>query len=80
VWKHALALAAALGETTVTEAVWKRAYKDVKGTDPGDSPEAQQLRNAAARPPARRPRGRPRQGRVEDAWGAGESTSAPYSP
>jgi len=49
VWKHALSLAAALGETTVTDAVWRRAHKDVKGTDPGDSPEAQQLRNAAAR-------------------------------
>jgi hypothetical protein len=49
VWDHALSLAAALGETTVTDAVWRRAHKDVKGTDPGDSPEAQQLRNAAAR-------------------------------
>lgn len=49
VWEHALKLAAALGETTVTDAVWRRAHKDVKGTDPGDSPEAQQLRNAAAR-------------------------------
>jgi hypothetical protein len=49
VWDHAVGLAAALGETTVTEAVWRRAHKDVKGTDPGDSPEAQQLRNAAAR-------------------------------
>lgn len=49
VWDHALGLAAALGETTVTEAVWRRAHKDVKGTDPGDSPEAQQLRNTAAR-------------------------------
>jgi chemotaxis protein histidine kinase CheA len=49
VWEHAEYLAAALGETTVTEAVWRRAHKDVKGTDPGDSPEAQQLRNLAAR-------------------------------
>ncbi|NUP15356.1 MAG: hypothetical protein HOZ81_04480 [Streptomyces sp.] len=49
VWEHALRLAAALGETTVTDVVWRRAHKDVKGTDPGDSPEAQQLRNAAAR-------------------------------
>lgn len=49
VWEHALKLAAALGETTVTDAVWRRAHKDVKGTDPGDSPEAQQLRNSAAR-------------------------------
>ncbi|MFI5992466.1 hypothetical protein ACIBAC_11515 [Streptomyces sp. NPDC051362] len=49
VWDHALTLAAALGETTVTDAVWRRAHKDVKGTDPGDSPEAQNLRNAAAR-------------------------------
>lgn len=49
VWAHALKLAAALGETTVTEAVWRRAHKDVEGTDPGDSAEAQQLRNKAAR-------------------------------
>jgi chemotaxis protein histidine kinase CheA len=49
VWEHAKKLAAALGETTVTEAVWRRAHKDVEGTDPGDSAEAQNLRNAAAR-------------------------------
>jgi hypothetical protein len=49
VWEHALKLAADLGETTVTEAVWRRAHKDVEGTDPGDSAEAQQLRNTAAR-------------------------------
>jgi hypothetical protein len=49
VWPWAVKLAAALGETTVTEAVWKRAHKDVEGTDPGDSAEAQKLRNAAAR-------------------------------
>jgi hypothetical protein len=49
IWKHALKLAAALGETAVTESVWRRAHKDVEGTDPGDSAEVQQLRNAAAR-------------------------------
>jgi len=49
VWPWAVKLAAALGETTVTEAVWRRAHKDVEGTDPGDSAEAQRLRNAAAR-------------------------------
>jgi hypothetical protein len=49
VWEQALKLAAALGETTVTQAVWVRAHRDVEGTDPGDSAEAQQLRNAAAR-------------------------------
>jgi chemotaxis protein histidine kinase CheA len=49
VWEHALKLAADLGETTVTETVWRRAHKDVEGTDPGDSAEAQQLRNTAAR-------------------------------
>jgi hypothetical protein len=49
VWEHAVKLAAGLGETTVTESVWRRAHKDVEGTDPGDSAEAQQLRNAAAR-------------------------------
>lgn len=49
VWAHALKLAAALGEATVTEAVWRRAHRDVEGTDPGDSAEAQQLRNKAQR-------------------------------
>jgi hypothetical protein len=38
VWDHALSLAAALGETTVTDAVWRRAHKDVKGTDPAPTP------------------------------------------
>jgi hypothetical protein len=37
VWDHARKLAAALGEATVTEAVWKRAHRDIEGTDPGDS-------------------------------------------
>jgi Skp family chaperone for outer membrane proteins len=37
VWDHAKKLAAALGETTVTEAVWKRAHRDIEGTDPGGS-------------------------------------------
>ena len=37
VWEHAVKLAAALGETTVTEAVWRRAHRDIEGTDPGES-------------------------------------------
>jgi len=37
VWKHALKIAAALGETTVTEAVWKRAHRDIEGADPAES-------------------------------------------
>lgn len=49
VWEHAENLAAALGETTVTESVWRRAHKDIEGTDPGDSAEYQNLRNTAAR-------------------------------
>jgi len=49
VWQHALKLAAALGETTVTEAVWKRAYNDMEGADPGDSVDVIRGRNAAAR-------------------------------
>jgi hypothetical protein len=49
VWEHALKLAAALGETTVTEAVWKRAYNDIEGTDPGDSVDVIRGRNIAAR-------------------------------
>lgn len=49
VWEHALKLAAALGETTVTEAVWIRAYRDIEGTDPGDSVDVIRTRNVAAR-------------------------------
>ncbi|MYU20802.1 hypothetical protein [Streptomyces sp. SID8352] len=37
VWKHALRLAAALGETTVTEAIWDRAHHDIEGAAPGQS-------------------------------------------
>lgn len=49
VWGHALDLAAALGETTVTEAVWKRAHRDIEGADPGESVDVIRGRNAAAR-------------------------------
>lgn len=49
VWEHALKLAAALGEATVTAAVWKRAYNDIEGTDPGDSVDVIRTRNVAAR-------------------------------
>ncbi|MFF9240084.1 hypothetical protein ACF1AL_14795 [Streptomyces sp. NPDC014801] len=47
VWEHAVRLAAALGETTVTEAVWKRAHRDVEGTDPAESADIIRMRNAA---------------------------------
>jgi len=49
VWAHAVKLAAAMGETTVTEAVWKRAHNDIEGTDPGDSVDVIRNRNNAAR-------------------------------
>jgi hypothetical protein len=49
VWDHARKLAAALGETTVTEPVWRRAHKDIEGTDPGDSVDIIRGRNIAAR-------------------------------
>ena len=49
VWKHALRLAAALGETTVTEAIWRRAHLDIEGTDPGESAETIRARNVAAK-------------------------------
>lgn len=49
VWEHAVKLAAALGETTVTEAVWKRAHRDIEGTDPGESVDIIRTRNTAAR-------------------------------
>ncbi|GGJ86946.1 hypothetical protein GCM10011583_18200 [Streptomyces camponoticapitis] len=49
VWKHALKLAAALGETTVTESVWRRAHNDIEGTEPGSSVDIIRGRNSAAR-------------------------------
>lgn len=49
VWEHAVKLAAALGETTVTEGVWKRAYKDIEGTEPFESVDIIRTRNAAER-------------------------------
>ncbi|MFF9631755.1 hypothetical protein [Streptomyces fradiae] len=48
-WEHAQKLAAALGETAVTEAVWQRAYTDINGVEPGDSVDIIRSRNAAAR-------------------------------
>ncbi|MER5875489.1 hypothetical protein ABT119_06110 [Streptomyces sp. NPDC001910] len=47
VWDHALSLAADLGETAVTEAIWKRAKLDVDGALPGESAEVFRMRNAA---------------------------------
>lgn len=49
VWAHALRLAAALGETTVTETIWRRAHLDIEGTEPGDSVEIIRGRNVATR-------------------------------
>jgi hypothetical protein len=46
-WKHAKKLAAALGETIVTEAVWRRAWRDVHGTDPGDTVDTIRTRRTA---------------------------------
>lgn len=48
-WKHAQNLAAALGETSVTETVWRRAWRDIHGTDPGDTVDIIRGRNNAAR-------------------------------
>jgi hypothetical protein len=47
VWEHAVKLAADLGKTTVTEAVWERAKFDVEGAKPGESAEVLRMRNAA---------------------------------
>ena len=49
VWDHAVMLAADLGETSVTEAIWKRAKRDIEGTDPGESVDIIRGRNIAAR-------------------------------
>lgn len=49
IWAHAVKLAAAMGETTVTWAVWKRAHLDIEGAEPGDSVDVIRNRNNAAR-------------------------------
>lgn len=49
VWEHAIKLAAALGETTVTDAIWRRAHIDIEGTDPGEDVDTIRIRNAAQR-------------------------------
>lgn len=49
VWAHAIKLAAALGETTVTETIWRRAHRDIEGTDPGESVAIIRGRNAVER-------------------------------
>ncbi|QTD96995.1 hypothetical protein [Streptomyces cyanogenus] len=49
VWAHALKLAAALGETTVTEPIWIRAHVDIEGCEPGDSVDIIRTRNMNAK-------------------------------
>jgi hypothetical protein len=47
VWDEAKKIAAAVGETTVTDAVWTRAYRNIEGCDPGESIESISSRRAA---------------------------------
>lgn len=47
-WERAVALAAALGETSVGEAVWRRAWRDLHAADPGETVEIVRTRNIAA--------------------------------
>ncbi|MEV4970588.1 hypothetical protein [Streptomyces scopuliridis] len=49
VWEHAVKLAYAMGETTVTEAVWRRAHRDIEGADPGETADIIHGRNNAKR-------------------------------
>lgn len=48
VHEHALKLAADLGETAITPAIWKQAKLDVDGAQPGESDEILRMRNRAA--------------------------------
>ncbi|MFF3998563.1 hypothetical protein ACFYX8_35305 [Streptomyces cyaneofuscatus] len=45
---HALKLAADLGETAITPAIWRQAKLDVDGAMPGESDEILRMRNTAA--------------------------------
>ncbi|MGK3107964.1 hypothetical protein [Streptomyces sp. WAC05858] len=47
VHRHARKLAADLGQTTITEAIWKQAKLDVEGAPPGESADVIRMRNAA---------------------------------
>ncbi|MFI9598903.1 hypothetical protein ACIHCX_03310 [Streptomyces sp. NPDC052043] len=47
VWDEAEKIAAAVGEVTVTEAVWARAYRNIQGCDPGESIESITARRKA---------------------------------
>jgi chemotaxis protein histidine kinase CheA len=47
VWQHAVKLAADLGQTTVTNAIWAQAKFDVEGAKPGESADVIRMRNAA---------------------------------
>ncbi|MDQ0792008.1 hypothetical protein [Streptomyces sp. B1I3] len=47
-WKYALKLAVAMGETTVTDAVWDRAWDDKHAAKPGVTANSISARNAAA--------------------------------
>lgn len=48
-WRYAQKLRAALGETTVTDAVWERAWDDLHAAKPSVTVDAIRRRNAAAR-------------------------------
>lgn len=47
VLQHAEKLAADLGETTVSQAIWEQAKLDVEGAKPGESADVIRMRNAA---------------------------------
>jgi len=47
VWKEAVKIAAALGKTPDEWAVWVRAYRNIEGTDPGESVESITARRKA---------------------------------
>lgn len=47
VLEHAEKLAADLGETTVSQAIWEQAKLDVEGAKPGESADVIRMRNAA---------------------------------
>jgi hypothetical protein len=47
VWEEAERIAAAVGEVDVTEKVWARAYRNIKGAEPGESIESITARRAA---------------------------------
>jgi hypothetical protein len=76
-WERALMVAAALGETEVTEEVWRRAWWDLHHAEPGETVDVIRTRNMAA---LRMNRARSEGPDSKDAKGPQRSASSQLAP